>query len=82
MNQCRNRTIESGVGTLRARLVYNKKAKGGSEFCKDWYLPNFVNNKFACLGSITDMETMEEILKAPEEVKWDHNNGAVIKFTQ
>jgi|TARA_B110000971_G_C19995410_1_gene494037 hypothetical protein len=34
------------------------------------------------LGSKTDMEAIEEILNTPEEVKWDHNNGAVIKFTQ
>ena len=82
MNLCMNRTIESGVETVRARVVYNKGAKGGSEFCKNQYLPNFGNNKFVCLGSITDTEAMEEILNTPEEVKWDHNNGAVIKFTQ
>ncbi len=35
MNLCMNRTIESGVETLRARVVYNKGAKGGSEFCKN-----------------------------------------------
>ena len=69
MNLCMNRTIESGVETLRARLVYNKGAKGGSEFCKDWYLPNSRNNKFVCLGSITGMEAMKEILNTPEEVK-------------
>jgi hypothetical protein len=34
------------------------------------------------LRSKTDMEAIEEILNTPEEVKWDHNNGAVIKFTQ
>ena len=61
--------------------MYNKGSKGGSEFYKDWYLPDLGNNKFF-LGSKTDMEAIEEILNTPEEVKWDHNNGAVIKFTQ
>ena len=57
-------------------------AEGGSEFCTDYQLTDRGNNKFVCLESITGMEAMAEMLNTPEEVKWNNDNGAVIKFTQ
>ena len=79
MNICMIGTIESGLDTLRARVIHNMEVKGGNEFVSEWHLVGLGDNKFSWFGNITDMEAMGAMMSDPEEVAWDEENGAVYK---